>query len=58
MFNLLFDLDILKKQEEFRKETLSWLCIYHRLDKKSSILVMDSPMPDKLLLLLLTLMSG
>ena len=52
MFILLFDLDILKKQEEFKKETLSWFCIYHTLDKKTSALVMDSPMPDKLLLLL------
>ena len=48
---LLFELDILKKQEEFKKETLSQFCIYHNLDKKTSILVMDSPMPDKLLLL-------
>ena len=51
MFILLFELDILKKQEEFKKKTLSLFCIYDTLDRKTSVLVMDSLMPDKLLLL-------
>ena len=38
---LLFELDILKKQEEFKKETLSQFYIYPNLDKKTSVLVMD-----------------
>ena len=31
---LLFELDILKKQEKIFKKTLSEFCIYHTLDKK------------------------